>query len=32
MSKLSETELLGLGVASAVTPFLIASAYKIRIK
>lgn len=28
MSKLSETELLGLGVASAVTPFLKASAWK----
>lgn len=28
MSKLSETELLGLGVASAVTPFRNASAWK----
>lgn len=32
MSRLSETELLGLGVASAVTPFLNASAYRIGTK
>lgn len=30
MSRLSDTELLGLGVASAVTPFLGSSAYKHR--